>query len=56
VLLTLLAGWGVVLLIRLAGGGTLAALAGMAACYTLPTWFWLNQSSPRRRPWCARSR
>ncbi|HZP51550.1 hypothetical protein [Actinocrinis sp.] len=43
VLLTLLAGWGVVLLIRLAGGGTLAALAGMVALYTLPTWFWLNQ-------------
>jgi len=43
VLLTLLAGWGVVLLIRLAGGGTLAALSGMIACYTLPTWFWLNQ-------------
>jgi hypothetical protein len=43
VLLTLLAGWGVVLLIRLAGGGPGAALAGMIACYTLPTWFWLNQ-------------
>jgi hypothetical protein len=43
VLLTLLAGWGVVLLIRLAGGGTLAALTGMVALYTLPTWFWLNQ-------------
>jgi hypothetical protein len=42
-LLTLAMGWGVVLLIRLAGGGPLAALAGMIACYTLPTWFWLQQ-------------
>jgi hypothetical protein len=43
VLLTLLAGWGVLLLIRLAGGGPGAALAGMVACFTLPTWYWLQQ-------------
>jgi hypothetical protein len=43
VLLALLAGWGVALLIRLAGGGAPAALAGMVALYVLPTWFWLNQ-------------
>jgi hypothetical protein len=42
-LLTLLAGWGVVVLIRVAGGGTRAALAGMIACFTLPTWYWLGQ-------------
>lgn len=42
-LLTLLAGWGIVILIRVAGGGTRAALAGMIACFTLPTWYWLGQ-------------
>lgn len=43
VLLTLTAGWGVLLLIRLSGGSPLAALCGMTACFTLPTWFWLQQ-------------
>ena len=43
VLLTLAAGWGVLLLIRLAGGGPGAALAGMIALFALPTWYWLQQ-------------
>ncbi len=42
-LLTLLAGWGVLVLIRLGGGSASAALSGMVLCFVLPTWYWLQQ-------------
>jgi hypothetical protein len=42
-LVTVASGWGVLLLLRVAGLGRRASLGGMIALYAFPTWYWLGQ-------------
>jgi hypothetical protein len=42
-LVTVAAGWGVLLLLRISGLGRRASLGGMIALYVFPTWYWLGQ-------------
>jgi hypothetical protein len=42
-LITIAAGWGVLLLLWASGLSRRASLGGMIALYTFPTWYWLGQ-------------